>query len=499
MQEKILCLGNNTEDTDHQTRSLCGHRPYHGLLSDLDRPVRPEDFSNPGFYHSSVLDIEFGRLLQIMDQFDQITVLDQPLSQWNHADSLYKTLRLVSKTTTPVRFLNPDLNQTFSYFSDLVKTNKSFCIFPFIEMLVNFDHTTVCCRSNTPVQKLTELKDYQHDENYKKIRQKMLQGQLVPEHCGHCYRLEHQGITSSRQQETVEWAQRLDIKSTRDLLDIKQPVYYEIRPGNKCNLLCRTCSPTYSHLIEKEYRRLDMIPKNQKIRQKHTTGFDIIDFDSAKKIYVAGGEPTTLKEFYRFLEDCISQNRTDVELLINTNGTNINPILKKYFNEFSNLHFIFSIDGYQELNHYIRWPSDWSTIIENWQYLRSHDHKISINTTVSIYNVDKLDILCEFIDRQFPNSLVHWQIVESPKFLSPYLHPDKQRVMVSLQKIKTMQCYKNDALMASAVDGIYRLFQQREGIPNLDDFFEYNDKLDRSRDIALKDYCPDIDRYRFLT
>lgn len=494
--KKILCLGNNTEDTDLQTRNLSikSDLTCHGLLSDVDSTVTAQTFASPGFYHTSVYDIEFGKLLDICNQFDLITILDQPVEQWSHPDAFYQTLQLASKITKPVKFLNPGSKSGFDFFSEFVQTNKSFCIFPFIELLVNFDFTTVCCRSNTPITPIKNLVNFKQDKNYVNIRNKMLRGELLPEHCSACYNLENKGIISARQQETVEWANRLQIQSIEQLFELTGPTYYEIRPSNKCNLQCRMCNPHYSHLIEREYQQIGLIDKDKLLSKKNATGFDIVDFNTAKKIYVAGGEPTIMPEFYEFLDQCIKNNRTDIEFLVNTNGTKLSERFKSQLKYFSNFHFIFSIDGFNNLNHYIRWPSDWETIVDNFHYLRNHKHKVTVNTTVSIYNIVSLYELFEFIDNKFPNTLIHCQLADN---LSPFMFPDAQLAIDSLIPIKNLNCYKNDVLLSSSIDGYINHFRTHKDTKiDLSKFFEFNDKLDQSRDIKLQDYLPVLEQHR---
>ena len=76
---------------------------------------------------------------------------------------------------------------------------------------------------------------------YQKIRQSMIRRQTLPNHCNVCYKIEDKGIQSARQEETVEWALKLNLTSTDDLKTITDPVYYEVRPSNICNLMCRMC------------------------------------------------------------------------------------------------------------------------------------------------------------------------------------------------------------------------------------------------------------------
>jgi hypothetical protein len=302
---KILCLGNNTQDTDTQTRHLATLHglPCHGLLSELDQPFLELDFSQPGYYHSSVIDIQPGNLRHLVNHFDKVILLDQSVDQWNHPNELNNTVAIMQSATTKVEFINQHNIESSLFFQELVKTNKSFCIFPFIEFYFTYQHTMLCCRSAEPVTKLSEFKDFSSDPNLVKIREAMLQGQMLPSHCKDCYDRESRGIVSARLSETPEWASKLGIKNLDDLKKIKDPVFYDIRPSNKCNLTCRTCDPSQSHLIDKEYKKLKIKIQPANISESLTdpAAWQYINLTSIKKLLIAGGEPTIMPEFFKFL------------------------------------------------------------------------------------------------------------------------------------------------------------------------------------------------------
>lgn len=497
---KILCLGNNTKDTDIRTRRLANDNAseFHGLLSELEKPIVA--IKQNGWYHSSVFDITQGRLIELASEFDSVIMLNQPKEQYHHPDAFYKTVFLIKKLPNG-KFLDSRYATEIEFFESLVNTNKSFCIFPFIELLTNRrsdGYTTVCCRSTTPVAHISEISDWKNNKSYQEIRNKMINGIPVTNHCSFCYNLENKNILSAREQETVEWANRLNLTSLNDLENIDQPVYYEIRPSNICNLQCRMCDPTGSHLIGKEYRKLGLISQ---IPLKERSDFSIVKFNNLKKLYVAGGEPTAMPEFYQFLDHCIQQKKTDFEFLINTNATKLNNRLKKQLKHFSNLQFIVSIDGLDGLNHYIRWPSKWNEIIENMHYLKENNHIITTNTTVSIYNVTRLYDLLEFFDREFPGMLVHLGKCDSKDdILSPFNFPDPNLAIEKLSPIQNLNCYRNDRLFKSFVDGIIAHYQTNPmlDLEKLKLFFEFNDKLDQSRSIKLADYIPELEKARTL-
>jgi MoaA/NifB/PqqE/SkfB family radical SAM enzyme len=205
-----------------------------------------------------------------------------------------------------------------------------------------------------------------------------------------------------------------------------------------------------------------------------------------------------MSEFYQFLDKCIEQKLTNFELLVNTNGINLSNKLKDQLKHFSNFQFVFSIDGFKDLNYYIRWPSNWTKIIENWHYLKKQGHKVTVNTTVSIYNILALDQLFDFIDQEFPGTLIHCQLAETNYEMSPFLHPNKESALTSLRKIKKMSCYHNDTLFASSIDGYIKQFEEHHYIDyeKLKKFFDFNQKLDQSRQINLLDYVPELALYQ---
>lgn len=503
---RVLCLGNNHEDTDQQTRKLAfeSGSVCHGLLSELDRPFAQLDYSQPGWYHSTVVDLQLANLSQVMQHMDQVIMLDQPVDQWNHSHEFVNTVRAMKSTNTPIKFMNPDLVQPAEFFLDLIESNPSFCIFPFIEFYTAYNHMHLCCYSDRPVTALKDFTDFVQDPHYQRIRKSMLQGELVPEHCHSCYRLEQQGIVSPRISENLEWVYRLGLKNLEDLQKLTQPVFYDIRPSNKCNLTCRICTPEDSHLIAKEYQQLNI----QRSRSAHTVAidfdrhesgtFDLVNLDHVQRLLVAGGEPTIMPEFFDFLEKCIVAGRTDFEINVTTNGTNLSQRLQDLIQHFTNFSWVFSIDGYCDLNHYTRYPADWNSIINHWRHHVDNNHVVTMNTTISIYNVDSLDKLFEFVDREFPNTYSNTVVLNSPSYLSPLLFPDSNKALQSLARVQQTYCYKNSSVVRTNIDYLHDYFKQGH-VPDpakLKEFYRFNNLLDTHRNIKLGDYVPVLESYR---
>ena len=211
---------------------------------------------------------------------------------------------------------------------------------------------------------------------------------------------------------------------------------------------------------------------------------------------MAGGEPTAMPEFYDFLDQCIATGNTDFEFVVNTNATKINSRFQRQLQHFSNLQFIVSIDGVGDLNHYIRWPSTWDTIVDNVQLLTQLGHVVSFNTAVTIYNISRLYDLLAFFDQEFPGRLVHCTLADGVHDSLNF--PNAELVLLQLQKITGLWCYKNSTLLASLIDKLTLHYTQGHQVDQtkLKDFFKFNDALDQSRHIKLIDYIPELELAR---
>lgn len=502
---KILYIGNETIDTDLKVTELAKKEGTvnHGLISDVS-----QDISKEGYYHTSVSDLSNGDIISIAANFNYVELLDQPKENYPHYKNLVSTLRLMydleMKNIVDVVYANNKNAQEFMYWRNFLRKNKSFCYYPFA-VLVNtisvddVQSTSICSKNNIPVTKINEIKDWKSDPNYNKLREKMLAGEMMPEYCSDCYNREKEGQESTRQYETLEWAERMSAKTIEDFTSIRSPMYYEIRPSNKCNIMCRTCDDGHSHLIEKEWKKYKEIPL-QPWRFKNTA-WDHIDFSNIEKIYVGGGEPTIITEFYDFLRRCIAEGKTDFELAIGTNGMKFSDTLLKLLDNFSKVVFSFSYDGYGKVNDYIRWLSDFDTIVKNGRMLQERGHKIGLQTVFSMYSITRMHEIFEFYDQEYPMSGLLVQVgTGKDDTYMPYNHPCPELVLESLRRCqKTKTYYTNGRSVKSMIDLLIDHYSNSTFKVDLDllrKFYEFNDKLDRYRNSHLGDYIPELEEAR---
>ena len=504
---KILCLGNNSQDTDNQTSLLaCDHSvANHGLINDPNFVPLVE-----GFYHTTVIDLQPGEIAKICNHFDSIVLLDQQADTWSHPVLFTATVKLIRELEQlghNIIQLNQEVTKTIGFFQNLLETNKSFCIYPFMHLLSRGQRkTNLCSRSWMPVADLDTLGDWQTNKEYQIIRKKMLAGEKIPQ-CVYCYDLEANGDRGARYQETIEWTSKLKLKNLDDLKTIEHPVYVEIRPSNKCNLACRMCVPRDSHLLDKEWKTLGIKEKFSDYAPLYPVGdqvgFDFVNLDQLQRLYVAGGEPTIMPELYKFLRECIDRGKTDFQFMINTNAFKISDRLLDLFGHFPNLGFSVSLDGVGLVNDYIRWPSRFDEVVQNTLKLQQRGHRVSFISVVGIHNIASLHTLLEYQDRVFPGCAVQLQHNDFVGGLqSPYHHPNTELVLESLTACKNTNVYFNYARgTKSIIDTLYNHYNSNPvpNIPILIKFFEFNDLLDQSRNQKLVDYIPDLEHAREYT
>jgi len=501
---RILFLGNNDQSSDQLVEEFAQkhHLVNHGLVPDANFVP-----TLSGCYHSTVVDIPWGNLLALAQHFDSTVMLDQPQSQWSHWKCFQATFKLLAKLETLGHHTVFRDNQNIKkilYWTDLVHNkNKSFCIYPWINFHNDGSEMKLCSRDQGSVTTPVKFQGWNTDPDYLKIRNQMLQGQQIPDHCSTCYEYENAGIESYRQFETLDWVVQLELENVEDLASISRPHFYETHLGNNCNIKCRGCTPTYSAPIGQEFKKFnitwpvdaDWAPSSASIDQ-----INIDELDSKTSVYLQGGEPTIMPEVTEFMRRCIAKKQTDFFLTMCTNGVKFSDEFLDLFSNFSNTNLSFSIDGYGKINDYWRSGSRWNKVIENAHRAQSLGHSISINTVPGIYNVTNLHLLFEFLDREFPFTAVYLQVNYYP-WQSVLNHPFPQLVINSMRKCQQTSVYQsNGKSCKSGIDSILNHYVNNPvcDLKSLGDFFAFNDQLDHARGTRLADHIPELEAARKL-
>jgi hypothetical protein len=222
--------------------------------------------------------------LTLAMKFDTIIMLDQAQDQWSHWKCMQATCKLMLKLEQSGKHTifrdNANIKKIL-YWTDLVyNKNSSICIYPWINFNNTGSELKLCARDASPVTTLDKLQDWATDPAYMSIRQSMLQGKRIPNHCETCYQYEDLGMESYRQFETIDWITQLQIETVEDLHKITHPFFYEVSHGNHCNIKCRGCQPAFSEPIAIEFKKHNIQPPVPFNLDTKVYSMDRIDIDA---------------------------------------------------------------------------------------------------------------------------------------------------------------------------------------------------------------------------
>lgn len=398
--------------------------------------------------------------------------------------------------------------------------DKTFCIMPFIHTstTTNGDFR-LCCRSTRvwDIQNIP-LRDLWNHRKYKTVRNNLNEG-VRDSHCNACWKMEDKGITSLRQSQnyerTEDYAHLVDIYHRTEELPWNIPIV-EFKLSNLCNLKCRMCWPKDStpwlhdwddvkHIYEEsEQDYINGIINDNNLRKKPVLNlfeshdkfvrdlYEIID--GIKEFEFAGGEPLMDPLHYNMLDRIkdpsgvvlkYSTNLTDLEA---KKGRNVLDLWKK----FKAIRLTISIDGYDELNAYIRHGSVWSDIKENIkltkEVLGDKLDYIKASTCITALNVEHLLETMDAIEQDF-GIMWHTSRLQWPAFLHANVLPverleaakAKLEARADIMQERNIHEINNKRHILDAINWITECITTNKHDVNFGKFKEFNDTLDAKR------------------
>jgi len=269
---------------------------------------------------------------------------------------------------------------------------SGFCALPFVQYSTyNGGRYRLCCMAKEPEtlvdqEKLGIQGTWNHDY-IKDVRRRMAEGEWLPE-CVECQHLERNDIVSSRQWENEVWEDVInEVVADASVNDweVEQPLQFDFRLGNLCNLQCQMCNKEASHLVSVE--RATMVKSGlgvdhsdwhgqiaDKKRALLQPGIDWTSFKDmikkARKIKLIGGEPTVAADMFKLLDIAVNSGHAHhIELSFYTNITNMQDRWLDQLSKFEKVIVNCSLEGMEDMNDYLRPPSKWSSVWKNFDKL----------------------------------------------------------------------------------------------------------------------------------
>ena len=259
------------------------------------------------------------------------------------------------------------------------------------------------------------IDDIWNSDYYQQIRRDMIENKF-PEACQVCYKEDAAGKRSMRVKELEIWNDSNTLNTALENTDNGKvavlPTYLDLRMGNLCNLKCRTCDPVSSSQIHKEGKSIAGAPtffeSSMSIADTMEEWWSTATFKQALQrllpttelVWLSGGEPTLVDEGQALIQRLIDTDRAkDTKLRYVINLTNLTEKFISRFEQFKSVDFHCSIDGINDVNYYMRYPSDFSTLEKNLTRLtETNANLICLIHTVSNLNIHRVPDVIDWLE-----------------------------------------------------------------------------------------------------
>jgi hypothetical protein len=331
-----------------------------------------------------------------------------------------------------------------------------------------------------------------NSDSFTEIRRKMMNNEK-PIECIGCYKIEDNGFKSKRNEENAKYLNKIQINEKLPNIQLR---FIELRLGNVCNIKCLTCNPMSSSKWMEDVKRFPDSFNNDHYNYedyksdwfKNKQWYDELLKHSGEleEIYINGGEPTLIKEHFYFLEKLITLDRSkNIKLVYNINCTNLPDNFLELLREFKEVKLQLSIDDIGDRNNYIRYPSRWETVYDNFLKLKKEKLQITITQTISVLNVCNVGNFKEF----FSEEQIEYNFVYSPNYLHvSCLHP-KLKDFASSQFNKLRPEDKNRFL--------YEM-ENKEDSELIQKSFNFLTMMDSIRGLNIKNYLSEYENCDLL-
>ncbi len=309
-------------------------------------------------------------------------------------------------------------------------------------------------RTQTPhISAVTPQQYFQ--QHMQPLRQQLLAGNRLPE-CEPCWVMEQHHKISGRQKQLLKIGVRLEqfektLASSpwvpifsKDQFD-QLPQDWQIDLGNYCNSGCIFCSPHSSSKLATEYQQLGLIDKlpttnwtdQPELVEKFVHALE--QSGHIQYLHFIGGETVITPAFATILKALIKAglNRT-ATIGFTTNLTVWDQDIIDMLCEFKGVNLGVSIETFDPVNDYVRWPSriaTVNTVLEQWFELSQQQHWLmQLRTTPTLFTINSLLTVYDWAwDRGV--CVESCNFLHNPEFMRPSVLPPsmRQRVIDDMQ------------------------------------------------------------------
>ena len=396
-------------------------------------------------------------------------------------------------------------------------TDKLWCPIPWSHIAVKSNGALRICshsqsggNKNTLLEKdgrtlrIDDISEALNSDTLKDVRLKFLNNEW-PEQCRRCKIEQESGKRSRNQWEATMYDFTREDAESITLSDgavtEQRVLSMDLRLGNKCNLQCVMCYPGESN---QWYKIQEQITGSKVFMIDDVTystdGHDHFEWcdqeeyyqlltENAKylqKIKFGGGEPWLVKQHLTLLNNLLDQGLAEnIELEYSINVTVVPQEFLRTIEKFKFVKLCCSVDGYGEVNEAIRYPTKWSVIEKNLDFLDTGPPNSAVftSTTVSILNIEHFVTWMQWLEsKQFKkiNTFTFAGVVSHPVMNPKYLN---LRLMTDEQHTRMFTHLKSQTTDTAMLDKLtqWEMYSKKlpmtgqeiiQGRKDLKDFFE---------------------------
>lgn len=405
-----------------------------------------------------------------------------------------------------------------------------FCPQPFTYLYASHQGSwKPCCKADVYPDKSNLSFDewWYEDSDLEDLRTAMLSDKVSPvleDICAPCRRPESLGIKSYRQHSLDKYNDMFAGRLLSDVINSYKKSGFAMLPegerlftlkvrgfGNHCNLKCYMCFPPNSTSRMNEMKNAtsesidiflrsnsnphDELEKERKklldIDAEKTTVYQAIESVSSNisQINLAGGEPVMIEEYYNLLDKFIeSGDAPEISVFMNSNLSRLgvkDKNIMDYIDKFKRFFISASIDDIAERDEWIRYPSQFNKVLENYNTLNKHPNvDMNVNVTWSILNIANAENIIKYFKDLNIKVNPNLNFVNSPICLSVKNYPFKE---------KLIQRYSNSTsiVLQSLAKSLEEEFVQEE----FDTAMRYIKDMDRVRKTKSYEVFPELSQF----
>jgi hypothetical protein len=292
--------------------------------------------------------------------------------------------------------------------------------------------------------------------------------------CSKCWAIESQGQKSRRQFEN----EFLDYKLHQDLTNLREDcleskhktLLYQITTSNLCNQACVSCNSNSSSKWAELEAKMGIVPSSRKEINLENSN---INYSTAKRISLLGGEPFFDPKTFEILEKLVEYDNTDCFISLVTNGS---IVLKQsqldLLSKFTDLNICISVDGIGPVFEYLRWPAKWNVVCDNIKKFQQITNNISISYTISSLNILYYQQTIDWFDAE--KLRYNHNIVSFPQWLSLDSAP------VEIKKLLVNNSFAKSWIAKTGNEIL------------LKDYYIKIQQQDQAKKIDIKNYLPEL-------